>query len=66
MVKQGYQVKKSTGIPVVLMILCDLFGSKINPKLFIIDRDMYKVKGSALVMIVIILMLFSAIYIKFW
>lgn len=51
---------------VVLMVIFSLFGPRINPKSFVIDRSMYKVKGSVLVMIVIILMLFSAIYIKFW
>ncbi|MDE1191680.1 MAG: sodium/solute symporter [Arachidicoccus sp.] len=54
------------GFTVILMTLLSLLGPKINPKSFVIDRSMYRVNGSVLVMIIIILMIFSAIYVKFW
>lgn len=51
---------------VILMVIFSLSSPKINPKSFVIDRSMYKVKGSVLVLMVIIIMLFAALYIKFW
>jgi SSS family solute:Na+ symporter len=54
------------GFTVVLMVLCSLFSPKVNPKAFVIDRKMYKVEPSVLVLIVVIMMLFAALYAKFW
>jgi len=54
------------GFTVVLMVICSLFGPKINEKAFVIDRKMYKVEPSVLVLIVVIMMLFAALYAKFW
>ena len=51
---------------VILMILVSLAGPKINPKAFQIDKAMFKVEPTILVMIVITLLLVSAIYIRFW
>lgn len=51
---------------VILMILVSLTGPKINPKAFQIDKAMFKVEPTILVMIVITLLLVSAIYIRFW
>lgn len=56
----------SFAFTVVLMIIFSLFGPKVNPKAFVIDRSMYKVKGPVVVLIVIIVMLFAALYVKFW
>ena len=54
------------GFTVVLMVICSLFSPKVNEKAFVIDRKMYKVEPSVLVLIVVILMLFAALYAKFW
>jgi len=54
------------GFTVVLMMLCSLFSPKVNAKAFVIDRKMYKVEPSVMVLIVVIMMLFAALYAKFW
>jgi len=54
------------GFTVVLMVICSLFSPKVNPKAFVIDRKMYKVEPSVMVLIVVIMMLFAALYAKFW
>jgi SSS family solute:Na+ symporter len=54
------------GFTVVLMVICSMFSPKVNPKAFVIDRKMYKVEPSVLVLIVVIMMLFAALYAKFW
>jgi solute:Na+ symporter, SSS family len=51
---------------VLLMVIISLFGPKENPKAFEIDRSMFKVSPSTLVLIVIILMLLAALYVRFW
>jgi len=50
----------------LLMIAISLFGPKVNPKAFHLDRGMFKVEPSILVMIVITLLLVTAIYVRFW
>lgn len=54
------------GFTVVMMIICSLFSPKVNAKAFVIDRKMYKVEPSVLILIVVIMMLFAALYAKFW
>ena len=49
-----------------LMILVSLAGPKINPKGLAIDASMFKLAPSNLVMIVVIVMLVSMLYIRFW
>ncbi|MBC7650265.1 MAG: sodium transporter, partial [Deinococcales bacterium] len=51
---------------VATMVLVSLSGPKVNPKAFEIDSTMFKVSNNTLVLIVIILILISALYIKFW
>lgn len=51
---------------VATMVLVSLSGPKVNPKAFEIDSTMFKVSKNTLVLIVIILILISALYIKFW
>ncbi|QDT74004.1 sodium:solute symporter family transporter [Lacipirellula limnantheis] len=51
---------------ILLMVVISLFGPKVNPKAFAIDRTMFRVSPSTLALIVIILMLLGALYIKFW
>lgn len=50
----------------ILMIGMSLLGPKVNPKAFEIDKDMFKVKPATLVLIIVILMVVAALYVKFW
>jgi len=50
----------------VAMIGISLAGPKVNPKAFEIDSSMFKVNKSTTVLIVIVLMLLVALYVKFW
>jgi SSS family solute:Na+ symporter len=49
-----------------VMIAISLAGPKVNPKAFELDKEMFKVQPKILAMIILILLLLSAIYIKFW
>ena len=53
-------------ITVATMVVISLSGPKVNPNSFDIDRAMFKVSPSTIVLIFTILMLLSALYIKFW
>ncbi len=53
-------------ITAILMVVITLLGPKVNPKAFTVDKSMYKVDNTTLVLIVSILMILSALYIKFW
>lgn len=50
----------------VVMILMSLAGPKVNPKAFEIDREMFKVSSSTLVMIIFTILILTALYAKFW
>jgi SSS family solute:Na+ symporter len=49
-----------------VMIGISLAGPKDNPKAFILDKTMFKLKPSIIAMIVFTLLILSALYIKFW
>ena len=51
---------------IILMVVMSLAGPKINPKAFVIDRGMFKVKPGTLAMIVITLLVISLLYVRFW
>lgn len=51
---------------VALMVVMSLAGPKINPKAFELDKSMFKIKPSLLAMIVLILLILTALYAKFW
>ncbi|HZK63878.1 MAG TPA: sodium transporter, partial [Puia sp.] len=51
---------------VAIMVAISLAGPKINPKAFELDKTMFKLKPQATALIVIILLLLAALYIKFW
>ena len=53
-------------LTIIIMVIVSMAGPKVNPKAFEIDASMFKVSKSPLVLIVIILMLLSALYVKFW
>ncbi len=49
-----------------LMVVMSLAGPKINPKAFELDKSMFRIKPSLLAMIVLILLIITALYAKFW
>jgi SSS family solute:Na+ symporter len=51
---------------VAIMVIISLFGPKINPKGLEIDSSMFKIKPMHTVLIVIILLMITLIYAKFW
>jgi SSS family solute:Na+ symporter len=51
---------------VLAMVLISLAGPKINPKGLEIDSSMFKVAPVNTMMIVVILLIISALYIRFW
>jgi SSS family solute:Na+ symporter len=51
---------------VIVMVIMSLAGPKINPKAFALDKSMFRIKPSLLAMIVVVLMLIAALYVKFW
>ncbi|HLA58980.1 MAG TPA: sodium/solute symporter, partial [Puia sp.] len=51
---------------VLVMVLISLAGPKINAKAFAIDSSMFKLKPQTTALIVVILLLLTALYIKFW
>ncbi len=51
---------------VAIMVVISLFGPKINPKGLEIDKSMFKIQPSHTVLIVIIILLVTLIYAKFW
>ena len=50
----------------VVMVVISLGGPKINPKAFALDKSMFKVAPSTLVLIIITLAILMALYVKFW
>lgn len=50
----------------IAMISVSLAGPKINPKAFELDRSMFKLSPATTVLIVIILFIITALYVKFW
>jgi SSS family solute:Na+ symporter len=56
----------SFGFTMLIMILMSLAGPKVNPKAFELDKAMFKVSNSTLVLIVVTLLIIAALYVKFW
>ncbi len=50
----------------VVMVAISLGGPRINPKAFVLDKSMFKVQPSTLVLIIITLVILMALYVKFW
>src|SRR5215210_499947 len=50
----------------ILMIGMSLAGPKVSLKAFELDKEMFKVKPGTLAMILVILLLISLLYVKFW
>lgn len=50
----------------LVMIAMSLAGPQINPKAFALDKEMFKINPSTLLLIVITLLVLTALYAKFW
>ena len=50
----------------IIMVGISLGGPKINPKAFALDKQMFKVSPSTLVLIIITIAILMALYVKFW
>ncbi|HLA59499.1 MAG TPA: sodium/solute symporter [Puia sp.] len=50
----------------IVMVLISLGGPKINPKAFVLDKEMFKLRPSTMVLILLTLLIISALYVKFW
>jgi len=50
----------------LVMVLISLAGPRVNPKAFVLDKQMFKVAPSTMALIVITLVLLMALYVKFW
>jgi SSS family solute:Na+ symporter len=51
---------------VLIMVSFSLAGPKINPKAFVLDKSMFKLKPSIVAMITITLLILTVLYAKFW
>lgn len=51
---------------IIVMVSMSLAGPKINAKAFVLDKEMFKLKPSIQIMIIVTLMILAALYIKFW
>jgi SSS family solute:Na+ symporter len=53
-------------ITVAVMVAISMSGPKINPKAFELDKEMFKLKPSIIIMIIATLFILAALYVKFW
>ncbi|KAA2242904.1 sodium/solute symporter [Chitinophaga agrisoli] len=51
---------------VLVMVIMSLAGPKVNPKAFVLDKAMFRVSPTTMVLIVITLLILSALYVRFW
>ncbi len=51
---------------VFIMVVMSLAGPKINAKAFLLDKTMFKLSPKIVTLIVVILLLLTALYVKFW
>jgi solute:Na+ symporter, SSS family len=51
---------------VLIMVLISLAGPKINSRAFAIDSSMFKLRPQTTALVLVILLLLTALYVKFW
>jgi SSS family solute:Na+ symporter len=51
---------------VVVMVAISLAGPRVNPKAYSLDKEMFRLKTSTVILITTILMIVIALYVKFW
>lgn len=49
-----------------VMVVMSLAGPKVNPKAFELDKEMFKLNAASKILIIAILMILAALYVKFW
>ncbi|WP_127124548.1 sodium:solute symporter family transporter [Pseudoflavitalea rhizosphaerae] len=50
----------------LVMISMSLAGPKINPKAFVLDREMFRINNRTALLIVITIILLTLLYVRFW
>jgi SSS family solute:Na+ symporter len=50
----------------LVMVVISLAGPKVNEKAFVLDKAMFRVSPTHIIMIVVTLLILIAIYVKFW
>jgi SSS family solute:Na+ symporter len=53
-------------ITFLVMVVISLFGPEINAKAISINKSMFKLNTSSIVMIAVILLMLSVIYVRYW
>ena len=53
-------------ITILLMVVISLAGPKVNPNAFVLDKTMFRLQPVHITMAVIVLLILSALYAKFW
>jgi SSS family solute:Na+ symporter len=56
----------SFAITIIVMVGISLAGPKVNPKAFELDSSMFKLQPKLIALIVLILLILTALYVKFW
>jgi SSS family solute:Na+ symporter len=51
---------------VLIMVIISLAGPKVNPKAFALDKSMFRLSKSTIILITMIMMILIALYAKFW
>jgi len=50
----------------IVMIVVSFAGPKVNPRAFVLDKEMFKLKPHIVVLIIVTIMILMALYAKFW
>jgi SSS family solute:Na+ symporter len=53
-------------ITILLMIAISLWGPKVNPKAFVLDKTMFRLEPVHIALTVVVLLILAALYVKFW
>jgi SSS family solute:Na+ symporter len=51
---------------IIVMVAISLAGPRVSPKAFVLDRSMFRLSPSSVILIAAIVLLLSALYVKFW
>ncbi|HEY0355452.1 MAG TPA: sodium/solute symporter [Flavisolibacter sp.] len=51
---------------IIVMVSISMFGPKENPKAFVLDKSMFKLSPTHMIMIIAILLILGALYAKVW
>lgn len=51
---------------VIIMVVISLYAPKISEKAFVLDRSMFKLEPSSIILCVTVILLLAVLYIRFW